>query len=313
MADREATGGADPAFREDVLKGLGAREKWLSPRWLYDQRGSELFEQITELPEYYPTRTERGILASHAGDMAEAIGPGAVLVEYGAGAATKTRILLGAMDDLAAYVPVDISMDFLMDTADALRAEYPHLTVVPVAGDFLGALDLSGVPKARRTGFFPGSTVGNMTDPQIVDFFRAARRNLGEDAQFLLGFDLKKDPAVLVPAYNDTAGITEAFILNTLNRINLELDGDFDLDAFRLLTEWDEALGQITMWIVSDRDQTVTVAGQRFEFTAGERIYTSYSRKFTPDGLFAIVREAGWSPVTTWTDPKGYFAMALLA
>lgn len=312
MADTDR-GSATP-FAEDVLSGLAHAQKAIPSRWLYDERGSELFEEITQLPEYYPTRTETRIFTDHAGDMAAALGGNVVLVEYGAGAAVKTRILLDALDAPLAYVPIDISADFLKVTADALRADYSHLIIHPIAADFLAPGTLEGLPDqgARRVGFFPGSTVGNLSDAQIVGFFSAAREALGPDARFVLGADLKKDPAILVPAYDDAAGVTAAFNLNLLTRINRELDGDFEISAFRHEARWNAADSRIEMHLVATRDQEVTVLGRRFSFQQGETIHTENSRKFTPGALAELLARSGWQVETSWQDAKGYFSVLLL-
>lgn len=304
----------EAAFLRDVLAGLGAAQKTIPSRWLYDVRGSELFEEITELPEYYPTRTERAIFKAHAPAMADAVGPAAMVVEYGAGAAVKTRILLDALERPAAYVPLDISEDFLRASAAALAADYPELTVHPIAADFSAPVDLSAVPDgaARRVGFFPGSTIGNLDDHAIVAFFTAARQTLGENALFLLGADLAKSPSILIPAYDDAAGVTAAFNLNLLARINRELGADFDLDAFRHEARWNAAEGRIEMHLVSAAAQTVCLAGQRFSFEAGETILTEISRKFDMDSLADLARQGGWQLDTSWTDEKRWFCVALL-
>mgnify|MGYP006272217121 CR=1 FL=1 len=312
MADSELP--LSDAFARDVIAGLRGRPKAIPSRWLYDQTGSELFEDITGLPEYYLTRTETAILTEHARDMAAEIGPDAVLVEYGAGAAVKTRILLDALDRLAAYVPVDIADTFLQATARGVQADYPGLDVVPIVADFMSADVLDGLPESggRRVGFFPGSTVGNLTDAQIVDLLTHARRALGEEALFLMGADLKKDPGVLVPAYDDRQGVTAAFNLNLLTRINTELDGDFDLAAFSHEARWNAPDGRIEMHLVSLRDQTVHVLGEAFRFEAGESIHTEISRKFEPAALEALAGQAGWRTQRRWTDPDGYFSVILL-
>lgn len=314
MADGEAGGPAsDPAFQREVLAGLALPQKAISSKWLYDQRGSELFEAITQLEEYYPTRTETAILTAHAGDMARRIGGGAVIVEYGAGAAVKTRLLLDALAAPAVYAPLDISEDFLKLSAATLAADYPDLDVVPIVGNFLDRVDLPTLPLANRCGFFPGSTIGNLTDAQIVQFFRTARACLGAEAKMLLGFDLRKSPDVLVPAYDDAKGITADFNLNLLARINREIGADFDLSAFAHEARWNDEASQIEMHIVSRRAQMVTVAGQRIEFAAGETIHTEISRKFTVESLSATLAESDWGFEASWLDERSYFCMALLA
>lgn len=305
---------ADPAFVENVRTGLARAPKVLSSRWLYDEAGSRLFEEITQLPEYYPTRTETAIFRTHAGEMAAAAGPRAVLVEYGAGAAVKTRILLDALEAPCAYAPLDISGEFLETAADGLRADYPGLEIFPVTADFMTPTDLSALPDCggRRVGFFPGSTIGNLTDDQIVTFLSEARRALGDDARFLLGADLRKSPDILVPAYDDASGVTAAFNLNLLRRINRELGGNFDLSAFAHEARWNGAESRIEMHLVSLCDQVTEAAGQRFAFRAGETIRTEISRKFEAPALDALARESGWQLQRTWQDEAGFFCVALL-
>ncbi len=306
---------ADPAFLEEVCAGLARTPKVISSRWLYDETGSQLFEDITQLPEYYPTRTETAIFTANAAQIANEAGPRAVLVEYGAGAAVKTRILLDALNAPCAYAPLDISEAFLATVADGLRADYPGLDIHPIAADFMSRTDLSGLPDCggRRVGFFPGSTIGNLTDEQIAVFLTEARRGLGRDARFLLGADLKKSPDILVPAYDDASGVTAAFNLNLLHRINRELGGDFDVSAFAHEARWNNADSRIEMHLVSLRDQPVEVAGRPFAFQAGESIRTEISRKFELGGLRELARSGGWELQRTWQDEAGFFCVALLA
>jgi dimethylhistidine N-methyltransferase len=306
---------ADPAFLEEVCAGLARTPKVISSRWLYDETGSELFEDITQLPEYYPTRTETAIFTANAAQIANEAGPRAVLVEYGAGAAVKTRILLDALNAPCAYAPLDISEAFLATVADGLRADYPGLDIHPIAADFMSRTDLSGLPDCggRRVGFFPGSTIGNLTDEQIAVFLTEARRGLGRDARFLLGADLKKSPDILVPAYDDASGVTAAFNLNLLHRINRELGGDFDVSAFEHEARWNDADSRIEMHLVSLRDQLVEVAGRQFTFQAAESIRTEISRKFELAGLRELARSGGWELQRTWQDEAGFFCVALLA
>lgn len=306
---------ADPAFLDDVLNGLAASPKVLSSRWLYDERGSQLFEDITQLPEYYPTRTETAIFKAHAAEMAAAAGARAVLVEYGAGAAVKTRILLDALEQPCAYAPLDISEDFLTGVAEGLQADYPDLDIRPVAADFMTPTDLSGLPDCggRRVGFFPGSTIGNLTNPQIVTFLREARRALGPDSRFLLGADLRKSPDILIPAYDDAQGVTAAFNLNLLHRINRELDGNFDVSGFAHEARWNAAESRIEMHLVSARAQLVRIAGREFAFAAGESVRTEISRKFALPDLDALISQGGWNLQQTWQDEAGYFCVALLS
>lgn len=302
------------SFYTDVVKGLSADQKTLPCRWLYDQRGSELFEEITELPEYYPTRTEIGIFKSHLPAMAEAVGPWAHVVEFGAGAGTKTRLLLQALKAPKSYVAIDISADFLKSSMAALAADYSDINVIPIVGDFMDANGLAAtqLPEGNRLAFFPGSTIGNLLDTEIIEFLKGVRAMLGDDGQFLIGFDLVKSEDILVPAYDDAAGVTAEFNLNLLKRINRELDGTFDVDAFAHEARWNETDGRIEMHLVSQAQQTVGVNGDRFTFQKGETIHTENSRKFRLDGFESLAIQAGWSFKKIWTDDRAYFAVALM-
>jgi len=301
-------------FGRDVLAGLSRPQKAIPSRWLYDLRGSELFEQITELDEYYPTRTETAIFHDQSAEIARALGEGVVLVEYGAGALVKTRILLDALRAPVGYVPIDISGRFLREAAGLLARDYPGLSVHPIVGDFTSTLDLSGAPgrQDQRVGFFPGSTIGNLDNDQIRAFFRTARATLGPDARFILGLDLKKDPGILIPAYDDNSGVTAEFNLNLLARINRELGADFDLENFRHEARWNEAESRVEMHIVARRPGDVTLCGRRFSFGQAETIHTEISRKFELPVLDTLLEGTGWAREETWQDPRGYFAVTLL-
>lgn len=301
-------------FYTDVAEGLSKPQKSLPCRWLYDQRGSELFEAITELPEYYPTRTEIGIFERQLPEMATAIGENAHVVEFGAGAGTKTRLLLDSLKTPSSYAAIDISADFLKSSMAALAADYPAIRVIPVVGDFMDAASLKAteLPDGNRLAFFPGSTIGNLLDAEIVEFLTAVRDMLGEGSQFLIGFDLVKSADILIPAYDDAAGVTADFNLNLLTRINRELDGTFDLSTFTHEARWNEADGRIEMYLVSQTDQTIGVNGDRFTFRKGETIHTENSRKFRLDGFESLAAEAGWVFKRVWTDDRNYFAVALM-
>ena len=306
LADRDA-------FRRDVLAGLGGSPRAIPAKYLYDARGSALFDAICELPEYYPTRTETAILRKYAGEIANLTGPGCALVEYGSGSSVKTRLLLDAMPDLHAYVPIDISRQHLDATAARLREDYPRLRVDPVSGDYM-ALDAlpPTINGARRIGFFPGSTIGNLTPEEAVLFLRRARRLLRADGALVLGVDLKKDPQRLHDAYNDAAGVTAQFTLNLLRRMNRELDANFDLSAFAHDAFYDEAEGRIEIYFRSLRDQTVTVMGRRFVFAKGERVHTEYSYKYDEAGIAELARQGGFSITHIWSDPERLFAVVFL-
>jgi len=299
-------------FLKDVLEGLASPQKTLPCQYFYDEAGSNLFEQITELPEYYPTRTEISILNTQAEAIAAALGPNALLVEYGAGASTKTRILLDALQDPAGYVPIDVSEDFLLQTAEALKAEYPDLTVRPIAADFMVELGLPDDIEGTPIGFFPGSTIGNLSDPEIGQFLRAARRLLGPDSKFVIGVDLRKSPDILIPAYDDAQGVTAAFNLNLLKRINRDLDANFDLEAFEHQAIWNDEASRIEMHLRSSKAQIVQIGETEIEFDADETIHTENSRKFDLTKFVTLIRETGWALRKDWRDDRDFFAVLLL-
>jgi dimethylhistidine N-methyltransferase len=301
-------------FYEDVIAGLSLPQKSLSPKYFYDERGSQLFDAICELPEYYPTRTEAELLRRFAPELATALAGYNHLVEYGSGASKKTRIVLDALSSLKSYVPMDISEEFLLGVAERLSADYPHLDIVPVVGDFTTPLTLpSELLQGSKIGFFPGSTIGNLDPEMRAAFLTNARATLGDDAAFVLGADLVKDTSVLRAAYNDRAGVTAKFNLNLLSRINRELGANFDECAFHHQAIWNVAECRIEMHIVSDRTQTVSLNGHRFRFENGETIHTENSYKFTPESLTALASETGWEVRQIWTDRTYPFAVALLA
>ena len=304
---------ASDSFADHVINGLGDSPKWLSAKYFYDAAGSDLFEQITQLPEYYPTRTELSILASNARAMAAYIPLAAALVEFGTGSTKKARILLNAAPQIAAYVPVDISTEFLAQEAAAVRRDFPNIAVLPVAADFTRDFDLPAQIRNRpRVGFFPGSTIGNFEPQDAAEFLRQAGRILGAGATMIVGVDRIKDEAVLNAAYDDAAGVTARFNLNILRRMNRELGGDFDLSSFRHRAFYNVADHRIEMHLESLKAQTVTVAGRAFSFAKGETIHTENSYKYTVDSFRALAADAGWRPVATWTDANDYFAMHAL-
>lgn len=301
-------------FEADVVAGLSASPKAVSPKHFYDKVGSHLFEAITELAEYYPTRTEAALLKEAASEIATFISPGATLVEFGSGASVKTRLILDAAPQTAVYVPVDISEDALAVAASAINADYPSLTVAPLAGDFTDDLELPAAAEGRpRTGFFPGSTIGNFEHEDAIAFLRAAARMLRSGAQFVVGVDLVKDPAVLVRAYDDAQGVTAAFNKNLLARINRELGGDFNLTAFAHKAVWNPDKNRVEMHLQSLRNQTAHAAGRAFSFAEGETIHTENSHKFTPDGFTRLAEQAGWRTLKLWTSPEPAFAVFMLA
>jgi dimethylhistidine N-methyltransferase len=304
---------ASALFLRDVLDGLTAPQKSLPCQYFYDAAGSDLFEQITELPEYYPTRSETAILRTHAGEIARILGEQVLLVEYGAGASTKTRIVLDALKQAAGYVPIDVSEDFLLHTAEMLRADYPDLPIHPVVGDFMTRFGLPQDSHGQPVGFFPGSTIGNLSDEEIVQFMHSARTLLGDESQFLIGVDLRKDASILVPAYDDAAGITAKFNLNLLARINRELGADFDLGGFAHRAIWNEDASRIEMHLESLRRQCVCIGDHSISFDRGETIHTENSRKFTIDSLLPLFEQTSWNLNKVWLDENRYFAVLLLS
>ncbi len=303
---------ADPAFRADVLAGLAAPIPAIPARWLYDHRGSELFEEITKLPEYYPTRTETALLNAHSRDFARMIGAGAAVIEFGSGSSAKTPVLLRAIDP-GAYVPIDISGDFLRESADALGADFPGLPVIPVEADFTGPIVLPAAVKAMpKLGFFPGSTIGNLVARTAVDLLRAMKETLGEGARLLIGMDRIKDVDILCAAYDDAAGVTAKFNLNLLHRINAELAGDIPVDAFRHRAIWNDELSRIEMHLEAVRDVAFGVAGQPFAFRAGATIHTENSHKYGHRDSRLLLRAAGWGVIEEWTDARQWFSLLLV-
>lgn len=291
-----------------VVAGLAQARKTIPARFFYDRRGSELFEEITELPEYYPTRTERGLLADHARDIAELTGHGHVLVEFGSGSSAKTPILLDAMRP-SAYLPIDISADFLSASAGALGAAYPDIEILPLAGDFTQEIILPKRLDGPFTGFFPGSTIGNLSHAAAVDLLRAFRATLGGEATLVIGIDTRKDPGLLKAAYDDAAGITAQFNLNLLHRINRELGGTIDIAAFVHRIRWNNDLGRIEMHLECTEDLAFHICGRRFTMRRGETIHTENSYKYTVEETRLLARAAGWEPIVTWTDSAAMFGL----
>jgi dimethylhistidine N-methyltransferase len=302
-------------FREAVLAGLESSPRAIPAKFLYDVRGSALFDAICELPEYYLTRTETEILRRSVAEIAAMAGPGCALVEYGSGSSVKSRLLIEAMHDLAAYMPIDISRQHLDATATRLRRDYPRLKVEPVCADYMTLARLPADVSAarRRIGFFPGSTIGNLLPDEATAFLRRARGLLGDSGALVLGVDLKKDPRRLHDAYNDSAGVTAQFTLNLLRRMNRELDANFDLSAFAHEAFYNPVEGRIEIYFRSLRPQTVSVAGRSFAFAEGERVHTEYSYKFDDAGIAMLARSADFGITRIWTDPVRLFAVVYLA
>lgn len=302
---------ATELFLRDVLHGLESDPKTLPCKYFYDEHGSQLFEDICQLDEYYLTRTELAIMETYAGEMAEQIGPGVMLVEYGSGSSVKTRILLDHLVEPVAYVPVDISRVHLRQTADGLSKAYPHIKVLPVCADFTEEFAL---PRSKRTPthsavYFPGSTIGNF-EPEAAQAMLARIASLcGTGGGLLIGIDLQKDTATLEAAYNDAEGVTAEFNLNLLRRINRELGGNFDIDEFEHRAVYNREAGRMEMSLVSQSDQKVTVAGESFSFSAGEATCTEYSHKYTVDGFADIAAKVGLTLRRHWTDRTHKFAV----
>jgi dimethylhistidine N-methyltransferase len=302
----------DPVFLRDVLAGLSAPDKRLPCKYFYDKRGSELFEQICELPEYYPTRCELAILEKHALDMARLLGRGCTLVEYGSGSSRKTRLLLDRLDG-STYVPVDISREHLYRTAKQLAADYPRVLVAPLCADFTRPFALPRAARAegggRRAVYFSGSTIGNFLPEEAAQLLRAIAGLVGPGGGLLIGVDLKKPRSILEPAYDDPRGVTASFNLNLLARINRELGADFSPDRFRHRAFYNEPAGRIEMHLVSRMAQTVRLAAQRFSLEAGESICTEYSHKYSLADFRDLAGAAGLRVRRVWTDAAGLFSV----
>jgi dimethylhistidine N-methyltransferase len=298
------------SFENDLLAALSSQPRSIAPKYFYDEAGSKLFDQICALPEYYPTRTELGILKNHTREIAGHIGVHAELVEFGAGSLTKVRLLLDAMDAPLRYVPIDISGEHLAQAAQGLGTDYPRLQVLPLVADYSQAFSLPPAMAGmrQRVGFFPGSTIGNFTPVEAVKFLTMAG-NVLRGGALLLGADLIKDPAILHAAYSDVQGVTAAFNLNLLARANRELGADFDLSKFAHSAFYNAPQQRIEMHLMSRVRQVVHLAGQAFEFEEGETLHTENSYKFTIDGLRALAVQAGFTPGPVWTDSQRLFSL----
>ena len=299
------------AFRDDVLAGLSTPIPAIPARWLYDLRGSELFDDITRLPSYYPTRTETAIFHDIMPDVAARVPKGAVVVEFGAGSATKTPILLEAIAP-AAYIPVDISGDYLEHSAAELQQRFPKVEVIPVVADFARPFTLpGGIEHLPKLGFFPGSTIGNFVPWSATDLLRQFRALLGDGAQLLIGMDRVKRVDRLIAAYDDPEGVTAQFTLNLLARVNRELDGTIPVDAFRHEARWNDILSRIEIHLVATRDVAFSVSGRSFRFASGSSIHVENSHKYGPRGGRVLLLAGGWTPLAEWSDPAGDFAEIL--
>lgn len=300
--------------RRTILRGLVAPQKHLSPKYFYDQRGSELFDEICALPEYYPTRTELALMDRHLPEVAELVGPGAAVIEFGAGSNVKVRKLLDHLIEPTAYVPVEISGDYLVEQCEDLARDYPNVHVQPVLADFTQPFELPRHPiePTRNLVFFPGSTIGNFTRPEALGLLEVMRLEAKSGGALLIGVDLRKDRKIVEAAYNDAAGVTAEFNLNVLHRLNRELDADFDVSTFEHKAVYDESEGRIEMRLVSRREQTVHVSGFPIRFDAGEHILTEYSHKYSLEGFRGVAARAGFAPERSWMDERRLFSVHYL-
>lgn len=296
-------------FKRDVLDGLQKKQKSLPSKYFYDERGSELFEEICELDEYYLTDTEIEILQTYIGEITDAVGSNSLIIEFGSGSSTKTRLLLEELENVAGYVPVDISRDFLLEEAEKLREEFPELDIKPIAADYTKPFKIdSNGHVERRVIFYPGSTIGNFTPNRAKQFLIHSADLLQKSGGLLIGVDLKKDPEILRKAYNDSKGVTAEFNKNLLRRINRELDADFDLEQFQHRAFYNEEEGRVEMYLVSLDDQVVTVADEKIDFKKGEMIHTENSYKYSPEEFEELLSE-GYDLKVTWKDSNDLFAV----
>lgn len=298
----------EDSFAQAVVEGLSQQQKTIPARYFYDQAGSELFEEITRLPEYYPTRTEIGLLRDHAGDIARLTGTGRTVVEFGSGSSAKTPLLLGAVHP-ASYVPIDISGHFLELSAQAFAREHDHIQVLPITADFTHPVRLPAMVNGPLIGFFPGSTIGNFAPAGAIDLLRSFRATLGAEARLVIGVDLRKNVRMLEAAYDDAAGVTAQFNLNLLARINRELGGTIPLDAFTHRAVWHDGRGRIEMHLEAQRDVHFRAAGTNFTMRAGETIHTENSHKYSLEEIRLLARASGWEPMASWCDANRYFSI----
>lgn len=312
LASSAAPTASQPAsFLNDVVEGLSRPERSLPCKYFYDQRGSQLFDQICELDEYYPTRTELAIMQQFAGEMGQQIGSGAMLIEFGSGSSIKTRLLLDELPDPIAYVPVDISSEHLHATADRLADAYPHIEVLPVCADFTQDFALPAAERLETHDavYFPGSTIGNLEPQDATDLLVRIAALCGQGGGLLIGIDLQKDVRVLEAAYNDRQGVTAEFNLNLLHRMNRELGADFQVDRFQHIAQYNADCHRIEMCLESTCPQTVTLDGKQFKFQPGERICTEYSHKYAIDEFAKVAHQAGLTLRQSWLDRDQYFAV----
>ena len=296
---------------KELIEGLSQPQKMISPKYFYDEIGSQLFEEITELPEYYLTDAELEIMRTYVDEMVELIGEQASLIEFGSGSSLKTRILLGHLDELAAYVPVDISADHLEASAQQTRRDFPELAVHPVVADFTRPFDLPtpDITPVKNVIYFPGSTLGNFEHAEAIELLRVMHDEAGDGGALLIGLDLQKDPDIIHRAYNDSEGVTAKFNLNMLQHLNTNYGANFDLDAFKHRAEYDEEKGRVVLELVSQKDQTVTIGDTEFAIADGEAILTEYSHKYTIKGFARMAHDAGFEVEKVWKDPDKLFSV----
>jgi L-histidine N-alpha-methyltransferase len=299
----------------EILLGLGQSQKQISPKFFYDETGSRLFDEICKQPEYYPTRTEIGIMDRHIDEIAELVGEQASIIEFGAGSAIKTRTLLANIDSIAAYVPVDISRNHLAQSAGRLAEDFPETEVLPVCADFTQPFDLPEprVPPKRNIVFFPGSTIGNFSRSEALELMRVMRTEAGDNGALLIGVDLEKPKDILESAYNDAAGVTADFNLNLLQRLNREHEANFNVEEFQHHAVYDEQHSRIEMRLISLTKQEVKVSGEEFEFEKGEYIVTEHSHKYSVESFAEIAADAGFTQQAVWTDPDDLFSIQYLS
>ena len=298
----------------EIVDGLSTGQKQISPKYFYDERGSQLFDEITQLPEYYLTNTELCIMRDNIDEIVAMVGRQASLIEFGSGSSLKTRVLLEHLSELAAYVPVDISEEHLHASADAIRSEFPHVDILPVVADFTRPFDLP-TPKVmpvRNVVYFPGSTIGNFEHDMAVDLLRVMHLEAGRNGALMIGVDLQKDPKVIEDAYNDSAGVTAEFNLNMLQHLNRDYGANFDVSEFTHSASYDEDKGRVVIKLVSQTDQVFEVADTAFHIADGEAILTEYSHKYTLDGFAAMANAAGFNVEKVWTDAKQLFSVQFL-
>jgi dimethylhistidine N-methyltransferase len=304
----------DKGLLDAVISGLHKYPKEISPVWLYDERGSQLFDMICELPEYYPTRTELAIMANYGYEIAQAVGPGAAVIEFGSGTSLKTRLLLDHLEDPAWYVPIDIARIHLLEAAGAIARDYPSLSVVPICADFTKPLVLPQRMQgsARRVVYFPGSTLGNFESQAAQDLLKSVRQLIGNQGALLIGIDLKKDMSILERAYNDSAGVTAKFNINALKHLNRTLHADFPINGFEHKAVWVEEFSRIEMRLVSKRDIRVHIGGEQIAIKRGEYLRTECCHKYTLESFAELAATAGLQVRQLWSDSNANFTVQLL-